>query len=86
MNKQGWELQVNKKQHVRSFYSWPLLDMQHQSHQEEEWVEERDRERETNSGLLLCHFIVPDDIERSFFTTSPGELVNINGGPAPLID
>jgi len=47
---------------------------------------ERERERETNSGLLHCHFIVPDDIERSFFTTSPGELVNINGGPAPLID
>lgn len=84
MNKLGWELQVNKKRPVRSFYSWPLLDMQHQSHQEEERVEER--ERETNSGLLHCHFMVPDDIERSFFTTSPGELVNINGGPAPLID
>ncbi len=58
--------------------------MQQQSHHKEERVEER--ERETNSGVLRCHFMVPDDIERSVFTTSPGELVNINGGPASLND
>lgn len=81
MNKLGWELQVHKKGALRSFYLWPLFDMQHQSHQEEE--EERKRQTVASS---IAIFMVPDDIERSFFTTSPGELVNINGGPAPLID